>query len=114
MFPRFNVPKVLYSEGSILRRFYVPKVYIPKVLCSEGSMFRKSVANSVFLPTKYRLCVLDADAYAHSDAQSDAEFFWVMYRSSHVFITIIKFFGRFARPPYLAELKKYYVFLLQR
>ena len=31
------IPKVLYSEGSIFRRFY-----IPKVLYSEGSMFRKT------------------------------------------------------------------------
>ena len=55
MFRRFYIPKVLYSEGSILKnmRFYVPKVlysegpifrrfYIPKVLYSEGSMLRKT------------------------------------------------------------------------
>ena len=62
-------------------------------------------------------CVLDADAQAdaHSDAQSDAD------ERSHVpkfprsdNHDIDKFLGRFARPPYLAEFKKYYVFLLQR
>ena len=53
MFRRFYVPKVLssenkskvlYSEGSIFRRLYVPKNC--KVLYSEGSMFRN-----------FRLCI---------------------------------------------------------
>ena len=39
MFRRFYVPKVLYSEGSIFRRFYVPKV-----LCSECPLVLRSIA----------------------------------------------------------------------
>ena len=52
IFRRFYIPKVLYSKGSIFQRFYIPKVlyskgsifqrfYIPKVLYSKGSIFRR-------------------------------------------------------------------------
>ena len=47
MFRRFYVPKVLCSEGSMFRRFYVPKV-----LCSEGSMFRRFYVPKVLCSEK--------------------------------------------------------------
>ena len=45
LFKRFNVQKVLYSEGPMFGRSYVQKVLcseknVQKVLCSEGSIFR--------------------------------------------------------------------------
>ena len=51
MLRRFNVPKVLYSEGSIFRGPMFRRFYVPKVLLTEGSIFQKSIAKSVFLST---------------------------------------------------------------
>ena len=60
MFRRFTIPKVLYSEGPVFRRSYVPKLrgsmfrrfYVPKVLCSEGSMFRRFYVPKVLCSEK--------------------------------------------------------------
>ena len=53
------IPKVLYSEDSIFRRFYVSKV-----LCSEGSMFRipvgpmiHSVKLNSLVPKSFHLAI---------------------------------------------------------
>ena len=37
----------LCSEGSMFRKFYVPKIFVQKVLCSEGSIFRRSYVQKV-------------------------------------------------------------------
>ena len=42
------IPKVLSSDASIVRRFYSPKTYISKVLYSEGSI--GSIVRKFFVP----------------------------------------------------------------
>ena len=61
MFRKFYIPKVLYAGGSMFRRFCIPKVlcsegsifrrfYVSKVLCSEGSMFRMPIGPMIHCP----------------------------------------------------------------
>ena len=43
----FSTVTALCSKGSMLRRFYVQKIFVRKVLCSEGSIFRRAYVQKV-------------------------------------------------------------------
>ena len=73
MFRRSYIPKVLYSEGPIFRRFYVPKN--GKVLYSEGSMFRKT--GRFYIPKVLCSEISDFVAGAVVDDMDEIERVWV-------------------------------------
>ena len=64
MFRRFDIQKVLCSEGSKFRRSY-----IQKVLCSEGPMFRKKCSKGPIFRRFYVQKVLCSDIFRWSYIQ---------------------------------------------